>query len=417
MLERMAEPSRSYAVRPPGGIMPSSGSVDEPALSSLDTMLEDAQSAIYRKRLDPEKERSLVDFIDTKARKYFMKDVASTKDPIYSSLKEGRIKPLSTDVDFREYMLSAAREGNPQALEDLAKKYDRQLQVGTFGGRDAQQTAAQKLEALLQQTPSSLTAEEITATPDYLMTDLLKYRMPQRLQDMLAAGEAPPHLQMAMEKSDPVFDVESYAVPKFMRPEELMDELAKIPTDKLAKMSYPEAVAAVNKNWRFTQDFKSAVDRVKQGKEVPKQTMLFGTRPVLPNPDGTQWYRLTDSHAALMEGTSMGHSVGGYHTSPESYNLGGKKAFDAGFAEIYSVRDKKGIPQLTVEVANRPNGKEVTQIQGPRNEMPSQENVLRMFNFLDNNPDIVRIPEYQNYWNNTGSIDWQAAYDAWKSGQ
>lgn len=415
MLERITEPTRSYAIRPPGGVMPTSGAIFDGAMSNLDDMLNDAGNQVYRLGVSHEQERAIMDFLDTKARNYFSKNLASTKDPIYDYLKEGRIKPLSADEQrFREYMLNAAREGDPAALEDLAKAYDRQLMGGLYGGDFAAQgTAADQLRALTEQANKNLAPQEIGKMD---ITDWSKYRSKREFREQMEQGTAPQPWQMAAQKGEPMYDIEQYSVPYFMRPTELVPELAEIPPEKLSKMSYPEAVAAANKNMRFKSDFQASVDRVKQGKDVPKQVMLFGTKPYLTNPDGRTWVRLTDSHAALMEGTSMGHSVGGYHTSAESYNLGGRKAFNEGRAQIFSLRNDKGIPSVTIEGLSTPQGLEITQIQGPRNEMPSAQGIEDVFNFIDNTPSIIRLPS-QTYWHDTGSMNWTQAYRAWKFGE
>jgi hypothetical protein len=79
-------------------------------------------------------------------------------------------------------------------------------------------------------------------------------------------------------------------------------------------------------------------------------------------PDGMRWVRLgSDGEGGVpdfqtgvdAEGSAMGHSAGGY-SQKGSYGLGGLDAITSDRARIYSLRDGKNAPHVTIEVGREP---------------------------------------------------------------
>jgi len=106
-------------------------------------------------------------------------------------------------------------------------------------------------------------------------------------RELMQGAEPPQGLSMAAQKGDPMFTLKDYMVPRFMDPINVAQELVDIPVEKLANMSYPEAVDIVNQNMLFKADYDAALERVREGKGVPKQVMLFGTEPVGKTANGS----------------------------------------------------------------------------------------------------------------------------------
>jgi hypothetical protein len=89
-------------------------------------------------------------------------------------------------------------------------------------------------------------------------------------------------------------------------------------------------------------------------------------------------------NALKYEGDAMGHSVGGYGLEG-SYGAGGIDAIRQGEASIYSLRDAKGQPQVTIETRpgytifdtgkpeGRPGPERIIQIKGKSNRKPADE--------------------------------------------
>jgi hypothetical protein len=393
------------------------------------------KSAIDKLLLNPTPDTDRINavskFLMNQGRQYFSKNYASTKDPIYDALKEGRIKPLASDeTRYRNYMMNAVREGDPEAAEDFARKYDSGLRAYSLAENNG---IARAMEASLYEKAQQ-TGEKAGLLPGEIsplnVFEAESFAGPRELLEKRV-----PEVLWASRYNDPVFDVSHWDIPAFMRPESLVDELVNIPPEKLEKMSYPEAVAAVNKNLRFRSDYESALRRVRDGKEVPKQVMLFGTEkaPTKSQNKKLEWYRITDSQAAQMEGNAMGHSVGGY-SRYGTYNEGGKAAFDEGRALIYSLRDDKGLPTTTVEVVKRTDDAGntitgITDIRGKFNSRPlADKDLFALFDEVK--PDFIRSRsngERNSVWYYTAdnrnmpledpvAVNWQQEYDLYKAG-
>ena len=113
----------------------------------------------------------------------------------------------------------------------------------------------------------------------------------------------------------------------------------------LDKVTVPQAVqrvADINK-WRAAQAEKARLEGMLSAdvyKAYPEQDM--------------RWVQLNRPGQFAAESEAMGHSVRGYEP-PEgggysSYGHGGWEAIKEGRAKIYSLRDKRGEPHVTIEV-------------------------------------------------------------------
>ena len=427
-----------YAVRPPGGYMlqqPAevagglSRPVDNP-LGGVDKMMNNAYRKLIISPGNTEQVNAVSKFLMNQGRQYFSKNYASTSDPLYTALKDGRVLPLKSDErSLRGYMIKAGREGDPDALEDMARTYDGGLQSYSLAG-DPIKTGAMQ-QSMLERT--RVAGEKAGLTPGEASSSNMMYDANYFPNMKEALEQGVPEVMQAQKYDDPVFDVVDYRIPQFMNPEKMVDELLQIPVDKLENMSYPEAVIAANKNMRFMEDFEAAAARVKQGKPVPKQVMLFGTEKFDTASENKllSWYKLNDSKAALMEGNAMGHSVGGYNRYG-NYNEGGKAAFDSGVVEIYSLRDQKGMPSATVELVTRKNDEGtpmrlVTDIKGIYNSRPlSDGDIFSLFDEIK--PDhfsnrATNGPTWHYFEDNLNQpldvrvdVDYREAYEAYKKG-
>lgn len=419
----------SYAVRPPGGnVFPEQ--IDEIVASRE---VQRALDEVPANRRD-----DVAEFIATKGRKYFQKDFASTKDPLYDALKEGRILPLTETAQFRDYMLSAAREGNPRALEDLARNYDmameplivtRPVPEGVDRMEQRMERLMQEDEALarfvrnLQEAPGAALPPERQIPNRYNL-----FKTQERVEGYPLSRPLTSDELKAVERGDPFYSLDrSYSIPSFMRPDSIANELAQIPPERLKNMSYPEAVIAVNQPARFRADWSAAVKRARDGKDVPKDVKMFGLSPQpIVKGDKGAWHQLRDPRATEMEGTIMGHSVAGYSRTG-SYGHGGLEAFQSGRAKVYSLRDSKGDPRVTVEVLDTPDGMEVTQIKGRYNAGPRESevnDVFKLFEQLDASGRLrnIRTESYLAKENApadaiTGYTDWKTLYNEYLLGK
>jgi hypothetical protein len=154
-----------------------------------------------------------------------------------------------------------------------------------------------------------------------------------------------------------------------MNPNSGLPRNLQITPDKLEKVSMPQAVELVSKinKWR--------ADNLK--KMQLEQTLTADSFKQYPE-TGYRWVQLNRPGQFAAESDAMGHSVRGYEP-PEGggdplYGIGGFKAIQSGKAKVYSLRDKKGQPHVTIEVMEIEGQRPIIrQIKGKSNAKPSEE--------------------------------------------
>jgi hypothetical protein len=122
----------------------------------------------------------------------------------------------------------------------------------------------------------------------------------------------------------------------------------KIDPAKLERYSMQQAVEHVAKinEWREAQRAKAKVEASRNAATVPFKQYDAIPETNYPNERGLNWVQIKPTgkreeleKALKYEGDVMGHCVGGYCFDVES-----------GRTQIYSLRDKKGEPHVTIEV-------------------------------------------------------------------
>jgi hypothetical protein len=124
-------------------------------------------------------------------------------------------------------------------------------------------------------------------------------------------------------------------------------------------MGVADAVAK-SKQWHAQME----AARRDPSKFSPKQ-LFEGTKEMLPTADNMKWVDVRTPDALSLEGNIMGHCVGG-----SSYcNAVAKET-----TKIVSLRDKKGIPHVTIEIQKDRDGKfsRIAQIKGTGNNSPEK---------------------------------------------
>jgi hypothetical protein len=119
--------------------------------------------------------------------------------------------------------------------------------------------------------------------------------------------------------------------------------------DDLSKMNVPQVVELVDKinKWR--------VDNIKNLQlEETLKADLYKAYPE----QKYRWVQLNRPGQFAAESDAMGHSVRGYEPpdkgGSEYYGIGGFQAIQSGEAKVYSLRDEKGQPHVTIEVEANP---------------------------------------------------------------
>jgi hypothetical protein len=113
---------------------------------------------------------------------------------------------------------------------------------------------------------------------------------------------------------------------------------------KLDRISVPQAVELVDKinKWRVEN----------AGKLRLEETLKADLYKAYPE-QNYRWVQLNRPGQFAAESDAMGHSVRGYEPPDKGgsdyYGLGGFKAIESGEAKVYSLRDEKGQPHVTIE--------------------------------------------------------------------
>jgi hypothetical protein len=416
-----------YAVKPKGGTFFPAGSD-----SSLDSYIDKVVSGLSRAEgLAGRDAKTVADFIREKGRKYLTSTYGTADDPLRQALLEGRLPLYGSDKErFRGYALEAMRAGNPEAVEDLERAYDTATGLLTYGYKppsvDNTYTVSNRMQEkmrakLLEEgvpeelintiAPTVSSAENMSGyypaarrklgellvgmeniAPSAYDTDLRQ----AFIQGVGDTDKGSQSLLYAATKEQPIYDINSPSA-DFMRANNVADALASIPVAELERMTFPEALIKGAQNTRLKRDRGLMLEKARDGKTVPKEIYFDGTQPVYEIDKNQKWVRIMSPDAVELEGAAMRHSIGGYKTS-NSYNLGGRPAFESGLARIFSLRNEKGVPQVTVETKfTDEDGLMINEVRSKFNSEPTAEEkraVLQLFETLG--PKDIRSTKYRN---------------------
>lgn len=141
-------------------------------------------------------------------------------------------------------------------------------------------------------------------------------------------------------------------------PNSNLPDRLKIDPAKLEKYSMSQAVEHVAKinEWREAQRAKAKIEASRNAATVPFKQYDVVPETNYPNERGLGWVQIKSTgnkdeleKALKYEGDTMGHCVGGGSYCPQ---------VEAGKTEIYSLRDSKGEPHVTIEVRRMKNPRE-----------------------------------------------------------
>jgi hypothetical protein len=428
-----------YAVKPKGGVFhpPESNSNIEKYLENIARALPANAPNIPGKDA-----KRVMDLIKDKGRKYLTTTFGTGSDPIREAISEGRLTLVGEDEEkLRKYMLAAARAGDPSAIQDVEKAYDRMTQLEGLGvipkgqgweeGNKIRAAAkALEKEKMLKEGVSedalntAIDMRDFNALSASYASDAEK-ALAELLGKKSFLGVAPPmtgaqkSVVFAANKGEPIYDLSS------MRPgfdifheADVAKGIGTIPIDELERMTFPEMLIRGSQNTLLDRSADEVLAKVSEGKSIPMKFYSEGIKAV-PNMENVGWVRIESPFAVKLEGASMGHSVGGYG-KPGQYGLGGLKAFQSGIARIFSLRPEGKKPVTTVEVKATPDTGEldIRQIKGPYNSVPTAEEKQKVFELFDElKPKSVHNEDKYTHTRAGIKLDeleyfnWQKAYE------
>ena len=368
-------------VKPRGGNWySSSGSEMEAGISGLVRGLARRTLGVG---LAPE-EIALNKWLEGPLQRYVKRDMATEADPIRKLLEQD--PPISHMLP-RE--LDAAANGDWIARQALDNRFVAGLpRAGSARSRPARAWETIS-DGMLTSNPASLIQKDSWMPPEHPMqADWVKKLHPDEPIYDFASDEAPDLLGFSHLR-DELWNA--------VRAGSDLPENLRLKPEDFQQMGIEKAVrhvADIN-NWRAGPKAAASQDMlggpgVKLLREYPEN-----------NPKGLRWVELNDDYTSYKdmdedaameaaagavqkqlkyEGDTMGHCVGGYCNDV----LGGT-------ARIFSLRDAKGEPHVTVEVSPTDIGDVIQQIKGKQNLPPKDE-------YLPFVQDFIRKPYHGGQW-------------------
>jgi hypothetical protein len=430
----------NFAVKPKGGTVlyvTPPGSEHLP-ISKFDELMADYRKVAARDQTAPDE---LVEFIKAKAPRYFTTVYGTADDPLRTAIRERAIDPFGRDLSkIPPYLVDAAKfpqaRGHLQAKQELERMYDEMtgVRATALAPEDVLGPSSRELREGIK---SKMAAEGVPAEAQnapsvdrFTRAEFEEYPSSTSMLQRLVNNEAamPSNVQYALRSGEVMYDISPNM--DLLRPENVVDALKQVPVDKLKSMSFPEALIEGTRALAPIRDYRTAIEMADRGAKIPPTVLQQFTKPVTPGIEGN-WVQITDPVATELEGKLMKHSVGGY-SSGDSYGTGytglpygGKLAFEDGLVRVYSLRDKQGMPTITVEAAKKPGSEtwDVTQIRGRFNSEPANKaDVFNLLDKIDETEGLGRIKPNSYSRSATGAdtegtmVDWGREYDMWKQG-
>jgi hypothetical protein len=342
-----------------------------------------------------ETEKSLNNWIDTKLGKYIRNEMGTPEDPLRKLAERGvlhipmpqgqNMQEALDHVGFADYVLgiNRRREGFPEeglAQSDLAKYWE---------------TVADNVIDIRQQKYFTGNAG-VTLDPRLPSSRFIEKNPWVKDLD----PETPLYSLPFLRRNDLEFQHLIDELRNATNPQSGLPQNLQVDPKKLDRISVPQAVELVDKinKWRLEN----------AGNLPLKETLKADLYKAYPEQD-YRWVQLNRPGQFAAESDAMGHSVRGYEPRDKGgsdyYGLGGFKAIESGEARVYSLRDEKGQPHVTIEVSAAPGA--MTPSEFYHSDLATQS----LFDRLDKvdeatiNKDksswwekVVReSPEYQEY--------------------
>jgi hypothetical protein len=368
--QQIMAPGTSFAVRPKGGVSLGAASAADVPLTRIDERL---KQTIEGLDTSTEQGKAVANFFDKKMRNYYQNQYGTPDDPLFKAILEGRIQAGIASPR----VIDAARAGDPQAVKDLRQAYDASTNVQALGSRkvlDEMGKHPYDMEGDVRKLIKAQSPNENTTMVTAVglnPKELEKYPSmygPKGFKDIVSEGEAgklmrlmnqvdlPPHVRQAIAQGEPVY-ASARGTSRMLPVDEIRDYLFTRTPAEIKNMGVVD-VAAKSREWHR---------RMEAARENPEKfsskDLFQGTTPVL-NVDKYKWVDVKTPDALSLEGNIMGHCVGGSNYC---------NAVSKETTKIVSLRDKKGIPHVTIQLDKTPEGfTRVAQIKGTGNTSPEK---------------------------------------------
>jgi hypothetical protein len=364
------EPGTAFAVRPKGGVSLGASSAADVPLTNIDEKLKQIVEGIDT---NTEQGQAVAGFFDKKLRSYYQNQYGTADDPLFKAIMEGRINPAIASPR----VVDAARAGDPQAIKDLRLAYDASTSIQALGSRKVLDELGKHpydMEGDVRKLIKAQSPNEITTMvvgqgldPKELAAYTALYRG-KGFKDIVSEGEAgkllrllnqtdlQPHVRQAVAKGEPIYGSTGHTS-RMLPTDDMRDYLFTRTPAEIKNMGVIDA-AVKAKQWHARM-----AEARKNPEKFSRKDLFSGTEPILSLEKNT-WVDVRTPDALSLEGNIMGHCVGGS-------NYCNAVAKDT--TKIISLRDKKGIPHVTIQLEKTPEGfTRVAQIKGTANNSPDK---------------------------------------------
>lgn len=385
---------KMYVVKPTGGTTYPASMV-----SKIDDYLQRIQRGVTSPtifgvdELKGKDAKKIIEFVGSKGRDYLTKRYGSPQDEMKEAILDGRVTLTGADAElFPPKLLAQAREGNPVALERYEEIYDKSTGLrGTVvvdNLADTTTTSAARQKEWDKLLKEGALPHEINLNIRPSLRKDLGYGYGSdaetALRRFLSGEQIPPKetsgVMYAARHGEPIYDMDSmYPRLAYLEPDTVIPALASVVND-LDRMSFPEALVRGMKKTEVFRNDEAAIERAAQGKNVPLELFQRGVEPIAPIGDFSL-VRVKSPFAVRMEGAAMRHSIGNYALDPE-YGLGGKKAFESGDTQVFSIRNVEGKPIVSMDaevIGGRPSFEQIRAVFNSEPNAQEKEAIFKAF--------------------------------------
>ena len=357
LAQKIMAPGTAFAVRPKGGVYLGAKSVDEPPLVRSDIEL---QNVLGDVDASTEQGAAIKQFFDKKARSFIQNQYGTADDPVFKKVLEGQI-PANQFFISPEKIQRYRDSGSKETLKAVRDAYDAETGVTALINKAVAKAKGEGYSSThlykVQQDIKDLIAKQSPDNPTTLMTSIRPleqqtireypslYDFPGMKQlveegdkkgiaSLLSKSNLPPHIRQAITQGDPVFT--NILSMNALKLGELKDYLSTRSANEIKNMGFADALAKSSQWHEMLANAKSNPEK------FSRKELFAGTEPIAKAKDDYSWVDVKTKEALTIEGCIMGHCVGNRPSYLEGVVNGTKK--------IYSLRDKKGVPHVTIEL-------------------------------------------------------------------
>jgi muramidase (phage lysozyme) len=366
--------------------------------SNLGERIKSATESIHEAflggRINMAKEKAATEMFTKKARDFFSKRAGSVDDELKRELIEGRMGLSKEDEIFPDFLLDAAKKGNPAAMRELEQRYDDMLGIKGFMRVENDDIMPRQIEGNIKQgmlaefkkNPSLIPDDllyrltnkdpaevraRITENPELFSTiiepklsklitpdielvskgDIEKYK---NLYKKLAPDNLTANEQEAFKRGQEIYDIGLSRNMFGNSLEDLANQALKMDAKELADIDFAtfvrRATKLANQEKNILAQGEKVAEALSKGKTPDKEWLSFGMKPFVNARDGFVWKQVVNPDATIIQGKALNNSIAGYsrYGAYGPFN-NGRKALDDGTVNLYVLYNKEGIPVTHVE--------------------------------------------------------------------